>query len=495
LSKSRIQFALVFIMVLMIGISAAVLLYFYHLFYQTEYFLPGVTIASVPVEGYNTEQAINILERELLEQYKKEVVFFYGDKEFTIKLSQICLPIDTEEVVYNVWNSERGRHWKSKLYNIDGSRKIRYPVKLRYNESAIKELLDDWGAEINEEPSNAYLELDPVQGLTVKPEKAGRAVEMEGTINGLPSELTQGETIRVPIVVEERIPEVKAEDLKNTGELASYTTWYNVGDQARTNNLKLAAKAIHGSVVLPGRVFSFNETVGERTLLAGYQDALVIVGGKFIPGIGGGICQVSSTLYNTCLLAGLEIVERHNHALAVAYVPVGRDATVAYGLQDFRFKNNTGYPIYIRAVSEGGKLTISLYGNLEQKAEVKIIQIIDKVMEYQEIRETVAELEPGTEEVKNEGFPGYGVRIFRVFYDRNGQLIKEELVSRDYYQPLNKLIHMGPPKENETPLPPDAGSGTAPDEQPEPPRESNEPEKSGDEQNEPGNNGVPVIND
>ena len=124
----------------------------------------------------------------------------------------------------------------------------------------------------------------------------------------------------------------------------TYTTWYKVYEVDRTHNLTKAANIINGVMVKPGQVFTFNQTVGPRTGVTGYRDALIIVGDRFEPGTGGGICQVSSTLYNAVLLAGLEIVERYNHGLAVAYIPPGLDATVAYGLQDFRFRNNLTAP-------------------------------------------------------------------------------------------------------------------------------------------------------
>jgi len=153
---------------------------------------------------------------------------------------------------------------------------------------------------------------------------------------------------------------------------------------------------------------------------------------------------VSSTLYNSVLLAGLEIVERHNHNLAVAYVQVGRDATVAWGLQDFKFRNNTDRPIYIRAVTSGGQLLINIYGNTEYKKRIEISSIIDRTLDFTTVTELDNTLAPGQEVVNNKGQLGYVVRSFRTFYDQGGKIVNSEQLDTDTYRPLNRLILKGP---------------------------------------------------
>ena len=161
----------------------------------------------------------------------------------------------------------------------------------------------------------------------------------------------------------EEITKAKAA-LKNDlpkGKICSYTTYYKTSQYNRTVNLTLATKAINGAVVQPGETFSFNNTVGPRTAARGYKVAIVYSGGKMVYGIGGGICQVSSTLYNTVLNGGFQVVERWQHSLPVSYVPSGKDATVSWGSADFRFKNNKSYAIKIVATASGGTLTVSFY--------------------------------------------------------------------------------------------------------------------------------------
>ncbi len=166
---------------------------------------------------------------------------------------------------------------------------------------------------------------------------------------------------KLPVSIEE--PLVTEEDLKRVEEklIGSYITYYNPGNVNRTTNLRLASQAIHNKVVNPGELFSFNETVGERTIARGYKPATVIVSGEFSEGVGGGICQISSTLYNSVDKAGLKIVARQPHSKRVDYVPPGRDAAVAWGVIDFKFENSLEKPIVIKTNMNNGKLTIEVY--------------------------------------------------------------------------------------------------------------------------------------
>ena len=149
--------------------------------------------------------------------------------------------------------------------------------------------------------------------------------------------------------------------VKEPGPIAQYTTYFDASIINRTENIRLAAKALDGKLLAPGEQFSFNKTVGQRTAEAGYKEAMFIVGKTYVPGLGGGVCQVSSTLYNVAVLAHLEILERHHHSLPVNYVPPGQDATVSFPYSDFRFRNITDNYLLIRSFVEGNSLTSLIY--------------------------------------------------------------------------------------------------------------------------------------
>ena len=144
--------------------------------------------------------------------------------------------------------------------------------------------------------------------------------------------------------------------------LAEYSTTYSASKTNRTTNLKLAAGKVNGTVLLPGETFSYNKVVGERTIAAGYKEAGVYVNGELVDGLGGGICQISSTIFNTALLSNMKIEEIHNHPYVSSYVPVGRDATVAYGAKDFKFSNSRQHAIKIECTVSGGVAKCKIYG-------------------------------------------------------------------------------------------------------------------------------------
>lgn len=168
--------------------------------------------------------------------------------------------------------------------------------------------------------------------------------------------------VQVPVIYSEPLITTKQCRRLKEKHISSYTTQFNEKNRNRSHNIYLSAKAIDHVILLPGQIFSFNQVVGQRTIQKGYRQAKVIVKGEYSEGIGGGICQTSSTLFNSVDRAGLEIIERVSHSKRVTYVPKKRDATVSWGGPDFRFKNQLNEPILIVSKIHGGQITISIYG-------------------------------------------------------------------------------------------------------------------------------------
>ncbi len=425
----------------------AISLYYYQVFFHFDKFLPGVRIASVDVSGLDAREATARVEEWFEISRNTEVTFHSDDYSYGINLKELCLKPDAAQIVGEVWEKERHRGIKSKILSMDGHQATKYPVKLSYEPSVIQSIVEEMSSHLNRDFINARLEVDAKNGLIIVPGVQGQKVDVDATFAGMPSQWEEFTALQIPIVLKKTEPVVNEEQLKEMGELASFTTWYKVSEVARSHNLALAARAVNGTAVPAGEEFSFNRTVGERTYQNGYQDAMIINNGLFEPGLGGGICQVSSTIYNAVLLAGMEITERHNHSLAVTYVPLGRDATVAYGIQDFKFKNNTNYPIYIRATAGGGGLIVNIYGHLDYKQNISVTNVVDRVINFTEVTEVKADLAPGTEFIEQQGLTGYQARAFRNFLDENGQIIKTEQLSSDYYRPVNRIKFIGPSAE------------------------------------------------
>lgn len=225
--------------------------------------------------------------------------------------------------------------------------------------------------------------------------------------------------------------------------LGSFSTTFSTRNVNRSTNIRLATQKINGTVIMPGETFSYNQVVGKRTAAAGFKSAAVYAGGEVTTGIGGGICQVSSTLYNSVLLANLEIVERYNHGFNPGYVPAGRDATVSWGGPDFKFKNSRNYPVKIVANVSGGTISIEIFGlKSDNEYEVEIQSYITSYIKYKTIQKNDATLAKGTTKVIQSGSNGCRAVAYRIL-KQNGEVVSKTLLSQDTYNPHNKIVAVG----------------------------------------------------
>lgn len=222
--------------------------------------------------------------------------------------------------------------------------------------------------DVNCEPENAKVNkktgeiMDPVAGVEVEEETIAKTIGN-----------AKKQTYKIPVKLTEA--EVSAKELKKVlfrDVLAQTTTMYNSNDSGRTTNVSLTAKACNGTILNPGEEFSYNDTVGERTPERGYQKATIFVAGESVEDYGGGACQSSSTIYMAVLRADLKVTERRNHQFQISYTPIAQDATVAWGSQDFKFVNNTDYPIKLSMKMSGGSLTCTIYGTKTDDKEVSL---------------------------------------------------------------------------------------------------------------------------
>jgi vancomycin resistance protein YoaR len=304
---------------------------------------------------------------------------------------------------------------------------------------------------INTQPENAQFIKTSRTTYEIKPHQRGRHIDkskLSEIVSYIESrESNEYEEIILPVDFIE--PEITEEALKSKlfkDTLSTYTTTFTTdtpNNYNRSVNIGLASKRIDGTIIMPGDVFSFNDVVGPRTPELGYKIAHVYVDGQIRDGTGGGICQVSTTLYNAALRANLEIVERHNHMFAVGYVPLGLDAAVSYGYADLVFKNTTGYPLRIDAQVTDNTLSLTIvstneYPNLKVKLAISTIKTIPRKTQYVDD----PKLPQGTLLETDKGMDGYVVDTFMKIYN-NGILIKEEKLHRSTYQALPRIIRRG----------------------------------------------------
>lgn len=268
-------------------------------------------------------------------------------------------------------------------------------------------------------------------------------MQMEQVIRvAIPSEWQQGDALNIEVPLVKQEAAVTAQSLKDEGidrKIIEISTYLKPGDAGRIHNVVSAAKTINDMVLKPGDIFDYEKVIAETEKEYGFQEAPVIFNGKLVPGIGGGICQVSSTLYNAVLRTGLEVVERRNHSLPVAYLPIGLDATFSEGYINFRFKNTTGKNLLIRTSAENNQLIIKLFGTMEKnvsyKMETKTVQIIQPTVKYVKN----ASLPVGSQETIQKGKQGYKVESYRIKLV-DGKEVSREKMYVDTYKSQPTLI-------------------------------------------------------
>ena len=271
--------------------------------------------------------------------------------------------------------------------------------------------------------------------------------------------LLDDQTVTLPIKEE---PKRITDEVLNqiTDVVSEFSTHFSSDNRPRSNNIKLASSKLNGIVILPGETMGFNETVGERTLKGGYKIAGVYVNGRHDTGIGGGICQVSTTLYNASLFSNLKVLERTNHSLPVPYVPLGRDATVNYGAQNLVIQNTMATPIVVVSQYQPGKLTFRILGKKEEGLEVKITQGRVRSSGGGTRREYDPKLPAGTTKVQHNGDNRY-VQTFRSVY-KNGVKVLTETLKDSHYDGGGTIISYGPKAKPKPVAPATTAPGIAP---------------------------------
>lgn len=333
------------------------------------------------------------------------------------------------------------------------------PIDLDYTETLPKKPdLEAAFAEYCTPAKDAELDTETYE---VTPEVSGYGFDLE-EVQKLVDEAKEGETIEVSLgVLEAKITAKSLEDNLFVDVLGKCATPHtNIPD--RTNNLILACRAINGYIIKPGDIFSFNQVVGERTEEKGYRPALIYSGGLSVPAPGGGICQVASTIYCCCLYADLDVVERTCHQFVADYVPlIGMDATIFWGSYDFKFRNNTDYPIRIEAYVENGYVYVTLLGKDTKDYTVEIsTEIVSSTpwkVEEKEIKEGSADWGKYKDgQVIVTPYTGYKVETYKTRINKETGERTTEWEAESRFDARNKIVAKLVPKEEPKPTDPPA---------------------------------------
>lgn len=324
---------------------------------------------------------------------------------------------------------------------------------INFKEDILHKTFENINETIFVEPQDAFFKVEGDTVLIVD-DIAGQVLDENKLKEKIISSLwlCDGElTLEVPIKkYKANITKDELKALEIKVKVAEYSTKFNKSQKGRTENIKLAAEKINGYILSPGDTFSFNKVVGERTREKGYQEAPVFIGNQTVSDIGGGVCQVSSTLYNLALLTNLEIIERTNHSLPVSYVPLGRDATVNYDTIDLKFKNNTEENLLLISEVVEDTLTVKFFGKEKLPFSIDLISETVKTLKPPVTIKEDANLAKDEVRIK-QGSPGYVVRLWKKYVNGEGE--KKTLVSTDTYNPTPTLLYTGVKtvEENEKP--------------------------------------------
>ncbi|HZW83170.1 MAG TPA: VanW family protein [Candidatus Deferrimicrobium sp.] len=406
----------------------------------------GIVISGVPVGNLSKEEAASKVQEKVKEIVAKTIKFSVDGQIVELKSEELGLKLKMEEAIEQAYKTGReGSITQKATDKHKATQGISLALKPEWDDKKLIDALNTNIGKFNQPAQDASFTINSQNGMDIKDSKTGKLIDVAALASQVKAEdVYSPKDIKVEFKEEQpKLSRATLESQKITGLVSSYTSSLDASKINRTENVRVAAKALDGVVVKPGDTFSFNDVVGPRSNEAGYKDALVIVDGEFVPGLGGGICQVSSTFYNTLLLADLTIVERNNHSLAITYVPLGRDATVAYPSLDLKFKNDSGSYLLIKSKMQGNTLTFQLYGQPKPEREVTIVTSTIQTLSPGEQRVVDRNLAPGTQEVKQGGQAGYVVATTKIV-KVNGQVTKKENLGNSRYQPMPRIIATGP---------------------------------------------------
>jgi len=408
----------------------------------------GKTIYGLTIDGHSlSHQSMDEVDSYLQERNTQSQSIRIVDpkgKETTIHLADLGITIDRIGTVTDVMDyGYESDVMTYVMHRVDAllhgkAMNIRYKVDGPMAESYFL----NYAKAMGQVGTNATITLEGDK-VVHQPAKVGRKLDVTATMKRLQEQLQEGKVETLELVINESAqPTITDKDLVSiTSILGSFTTYFDGSNTSRAHNIHLASQKIHQTFIPAGGIFSFNQVVGERTPEAGYDDAPVFMGGRLVPGIGGGICQVSSTLFNTALLSGMDIVERDTHFAPVSYIPVGLDATVAWGYIDFQFKNPYSHPIYVIAEEGAGYVTITILG---AKEDVPQSVTITKGKEQKIPNKKVGKIDDTVKEetIEETGHEGISVDTTRTIVYGDGR--SSTYTFNSYYEPVDRVVVTGP---------------------------------------------------
>lgn len=409
--------------------------------------VPGVSVNGVALGGRTRADALAAVESSLAGETERKITLTAAAEQREVTLAALGVRANVDDTVNRAYGIGRQGSIGCRVTQALTARKHGMAVAPAFtlDQDAVKRTLVDIAHVINRPSTNATAQWDAgAKKVVVHPGISGGKLNIDASLNLIAQstvgKLAAGEPVPAELALpyEANQPRVTAEMLAPVDTLLStFTTSYGSSTSNRAGNVETAAAAINGTILMPGEVFSYNKIVGPRDAKSGYQMAPVIINGQLEPGMGGGVCQVSTTVYNAVLFANLEIVSRQHHSHPVPYVPAGRDATVSYGSLDLKFRNSTDVPIVIETHTGGRQLTVRILG----KGPVPVVSLERSGIKGLPGRSTTVKdpkLPAGVRVVKR-GTGGLAVTLTRVV----GEGAVREVISHDRYIGTPTVIRVG----------------------------------------------------
>lgn len=401
--------------------------------------LPGVSAGGEILSGKSREETEEWIDGKNEALRQEQLILVRGNLEEKISFSELKVHYaeDNADRLF-LLGREGGlfREWADRWMILLRGKNL--ALHAEYEEDVLQKKIAGLEKKYGQPPHNALPAFHQDGSVTFSAGKPYLKMEREKLLSLLQEKLSEGKsgTVEIP-VAEEKFPDMTDDEAKQVNRiLAQYTTEF-YPEENRSHNIRISAEAISGCYIKPGDIFSYNQATGSRSKEKGYKEAPVIVNGKLEPGTGGGVCQVSTTLFNAVMLAGLEVTSRSSHFSPVSYVPEGRDATVAEGIIDFCFRNDLKHGVYIYAVYVPGAVTIYILGNEEDVPSfVSIREEKNETIPFREIVKT----DPLQKEEKKieEGSEGRFVRISQNIRWKDGRTWHDTFDSD--YEPVDRVI-------------------------------------------------------
>ena len=419
----------------------------------------GVFVDDIELSDKTKEEAVDLVNTYLEDLLNKKIIVKANDKEVSVDVKSLdaeFVQTDYVEQALNIGKMGNVVKRYKDIKDVENDKKV-YKVEIKVNDDKLSKFVDTKATECNIEPkeptmvpkSSRLSSGDIASQFTYKEGSSGKSIDVKEVKKAIEDRIANWD--KQDIVIEAKTSEEKPkhniEELKNcNAKLATFTTRYYSSSSLRCNNISNAASKINGKVLYVGDVFSMLKTVTPFTKANGYYEAGSYSQGKVVDSIGGGVCQVSSTLYNAVLRAELEVVKRNNHSMIVSYVDKSADAMISEGAgQDFKFKNNSDAPVYIEAYTAGKTITFNIYGHETRSSsrtlrfESKVISTIQPGKDVITVDKT---LPASYRRVTQSAHTGYKAEYYKIVYE-NGVEKQRIKVNSSYYKAAPNYITVG----------------------------------------------------